>query len=135
MMNRQRRNLHFLTLVSHLLTLSSPVAGGQIRLTGSSRCFGRVELHYNNTWGTVCDDEWDLNDAEVVCRELDCGSALNATESALFGEGTGPIWLNGMRCSGKESSLTECWHSGSGSHNCTHSKDAGVICSGEKRFG
>uniref|UniRef100_A0A3Q1JMT3 SRCR domain-containing protein n=1 Tax=Anabas testudineus TaxID=64144 RepID=A0A3Q1JMT3_ANATE len=100
-----------------------------IRLTGSSRCFGRVELHYNNTWGTVCDDEWDLNDAEVVCRELDCGSALNATESALFGEGTGPIWLNGMRCSGKESSLTECWHSGSGSHNCTHSKDAGVICS------
>uniref|UniRef100_A0AAX7VDU9 SRCR domain-containing protein n=1 Tax=Astatotilapia calliptera TaxID=8154 RepID=A0AAX7VDU9_ASTCA len=104
----------------------------EIRLTGpqSTRCSGRVEIYHNNRWGTVCDDGWNLNDAEVVCRELGCGSALEATQSAHFGEGTGQIWLDDVTCSGSESSLTQCQHRGFGTHDCTHQKDAGVICSG-----
>ncbi|XP_039885249.1 deleted in malignant brain tumors 1 protein-like isoform X5 [Simochromis diagramma] len=109
------------------------ICSGPIRLTGSgsTRCSGRVEVYHNNSWGTVCDDGWDLNDAEVVCRQINCGSALEVPQSAHFGAGTGQIWLDNVTCSGNESSLTECQHSGFGSNRCEHGQDAAVICSGE----
>uniref|UniRef100_A0A3P8QLW3 SRCR domain-containing protein n=1 Tax=Astatotilapia calliptera TaxID=8154 RepID=A0A3P8QLW3_ASTCA len=107
------------------------ICSGPIRLTGSgsSQCSGRVEVYHNNSWGTVCDDGWDLNDAEVVCRQINCGSALEVPQSAHFGAGTGQIWLDNVTCSGNESSLTECQHSGFGSNTCEHGQDAAVICS------
>ncbi|KAK1878258.1 Deleted in malignant brain tumors 1 protein [Dissostichus eleginoides] len=104
---------------------------GQIRLalTGSNHCYGTVEIFHNSTWGTVCDDAWDLNDAQVVCRQLGCGSAVRAPHSAQYGQGTGPIWLDDVGCSGSESSVTECTHPDFGTHNCGHGEDAGVVCS------
>uniref|UniRef100_A0A3Q4HK83 Soluble scavenger receptor cysteine-rich domain-containing protein SSC5D n=1 Tax=Neolamprologus brichardi TaxID=32507 RepID=A0A3Q4HK83_NEOBR len=107
-----------------------------IRLTGSglTRCSGRVEVFYNNIWGTVCDNGWDVNDAQVVCRQLNCGTALQALPSAYFGAGTGQIWFSYMTCSGNENSLTECQHSGFGTNNCGHQQDAGVFCSGVVRL-
>ncbi|KAM6966206.1 uncharacterized protein LKV04_018700 isoform 2-T2 [Tautogolabrus adspersus] len=114
----QQRNL--------CLTLGFP-----IRLTGSgsTRCSGRVEMFYNSDWGTVCDDEWDLNEADVVCRQLNCGRALSAPKEAFFGEGTGHILLDEVDCSGNEASLIECLAREMGKHDCKHSEDAGVICS------
>ena len=89
---------------------------------------GRVEVFYNGTWGTVCDDSWDLTDASVVCRELGYGRAVKASVSAIFGQGNGTIWMGDVRCTGNERSLTECHQSGWGKQNCEHSKDAGVVC-------
>ncbi|KAL3988403.1 vitamin-K-epoxide reductase (warfarin-sensitive) [Sarotherodon galilaeus] len=124
----QEIKFFYLTIVS-CLSASSAAEGVPVRLSGSTLCSGRVEIFYNNTWGTVCDDNWDINDAEVVCRELGCGTAQSAAVSASFGEGNGSISLDDVDCSGSERSLTECQHRGFGTHDCTHSQDPGVVCS------
>uniref|UniRef100_A0A3B4EH83 SRCR domain-containing protein n=1 Tax=Pygocentrus nattereri TaxID=42514 RepID=A0A3B4EH83_PYGNA len=96
---------------------------------GGSRCTGRVEVLNRGQWGTVCDDNWDLSDAAVVCRELGCGEAVDALSDAYFGPGSGPIWMDDVDCSGSESTLKKCQLTGLVKHTCNHTKDAGVICS------
>lgn len=103
-----------------------------VRLVGVSATKGRVEVYYNGTWGTVCDDYWDIKDARVVCRQLGFPDADAAYLTAFFGEGTGPIWMDNVECTGSESSLTECRRSEWGRHGCSHSEDASVSCNGTK---
>ncbi|XP_067360301.1 uncharacterized protein [Channa argus] len=110
-------------------TLNAPVSRPPVRLVHpNSSCSGRVEIFLSGQWGTVCDDIWELPHAQVVCRQLGCGRALSAQPAAFFGQGSGPIWLDDVRCTGNESAITECTHSGLGAHNCNHGEDAGVIC-------
>ncbi|XP_077090934.1 scavenger receptor cysteine-rich domain-containing group B protein [Siphateles boraxobius] len=97
-------------------------------MNGSSSCSGRVEVLYNGTWGTVCDDGWDLSHAAVVCREMGCGNVIESKTEAYFGQGSGQIWMDEVYCDGTESSLKNCMTDGWGIHNCVHEEDAGVIC-------
>ncbi len=86
-----------------------------------------MEVYVDGQWGTVCDDLWDINEADVVCRELGYpGGAIHAYLSAHFGQGTDPILMDNMECSGNENSLHDCNHVTS--HNCGHHEDAGVVC-------
>uniref|UniRef100_A0A3P8VJ07 Neurotrypsin n=1 Tax=Cynoglossus semilaevis TaxID=244447 RepID=A0A3P8VJ07_CYNSE len=89
---------------------------------------GRVELYLSGQWGTVCDDGWTDRDAEVVCRQLGYSGLAKARVMAYFGEGTGPIHVDNVKCSGEERSIADCIKQAPGTHNCRHSEDAGVIC-------
>jgi len=114
----------------HSFSFAMALASVLLR-NGSHPCSGRVEVRHNGMWGTVCDDDWDLSDAAVVCREMGCGNVIEAKSGAYFGEGSGPVWFNNVRCNGTESSLRDCVLSGRFQQNCIHKKDAGVICGGK----
>ncbi|NXA57224.1 C163A protein, partial [Nothocercus julius] len=92
-------------------------------------CAGRVEVKHQGQWGTVCDDDWDAEDAAVVCKLLECGSVV---PNAYFGPGSDPIWLSFVDCQGNETALSECTHDGWGEHDCSHNEDIGVVCSEHK---
>ena len=104
-----------------------------MRLAGGSQSSeGRVEVYFAGEWGTVCDLGWDINDAKVVCNMLGYPGAIHAI-SAFFGEGSGPIWLTFLDCSGTESNIASCYeyNDWGQSQYCTggHSQDAAVVCS------
>ncbi|KAH3726524.1 hypothetical protein DPMN_052391 [Dreissena polymorpha] len=105
------------------------ISAQDIRLVNGLRpSQGRLEIFYNNTWGTVCDDSFDILDAIVVCRMLRFPKNLvNVQPNAAYGQGTDPIWLDEVECNGAETSLFNCrasWRN----HNCGHHEDVGVDC-------
>uniref|UniRef100_A0A8D2B846 T-cell differentiation antigen CD6 n=1 Tax=Sciurus vulgaris TaxID=55149 RepID=A0A8D2B846_SCIVU len=95
---------------------------------GSSPCAGRVEMLERGKWGTVCDDAWDLEDAQVVCQQLKCGWAVQALPGLHFAPGKGPIHRDQVNCSGTEAYLWDC-PGLPGDQYCGHKEDAGVVCS------
>ncbi|NXM76594.1 WC11 protein, partial [Serilophus lunatus] len=98
---------------------------------GEDECSGRVEIWHQGSWGTICDDTWDMADANVVCRQLGCGSAVSALNEAAFGEGIGPIWLEKVHCKGTELSLWDCPAKPLFGKNCDHKEDAAVNCTAD----
>ena len=95
-------------------------------LGGRNQTEGRITILYNGQYGTVCDDLFDLESANVVCRQLNFTGALSVTSN--FGAGRGPIWLDDVECNGTETSIEYCSHGGFGVHNCNHNNDVGVVC-------
>ena len=119
-------------LPSTVLTLTT----GDVHLTAHNSSTsvlseGRVEVFYSGIWGGICTDGWDLNGAEVVCRQLGFPDAMEAVNDTMMGNGTSPPPLTDVQCNGSEEHLRrECTFSEmEANQNCTHS-EAGVVCQG-----
>ena len=52
------------------------------------------------------------------------------TTASQFGQGTGPILMSNLQCSGDESHLINCSYSPFLYTSCSHYYDVGVICEG-----
>ncbi|KAJ8023303.1 Galectin-3-binding protein B [Holothuria leucospilota] len=75
-----------------------------------------------------------MADAFVVCRQLGYERAHAVRRGAFYGKGSGLIWMDNVKCTGKEASLEECRGHPLGSHDCDHSEDARVVCAGTNNF-
>lgn len=99
---------------------------------GGSRCDGRVEVFQHGTWGRVLDEQWDMQEASVVCRQLQCGEAEAAYTPVRAERGRGPVGLRGVRCAGHEADLSLCNTSLPQSTPAAGiMEDVGVVCQGE----
>ncbi|XP_071373981.1 CD5 antigen-like [Centroberyx affinis] len=95
---------------------------------GTSLCSGRLEVKSNQSWSSVCEADFDQQDAEVVCRELGCGAPL-VLQGALYGEAEAPMRTKEFQCEGNESVLLDCGSSGSARNTCSPGKAVGLTCS------
>ena len=90
-------------------------------------------MFINSRWSTVCDDLWDIRDADVVCKQLGYPRALAATGGNTFPMGNGSISLTQLGCVGNESTLLECTAvNNPAGVDCNHMEDAGVYCFGRR---
>uniref|UniRef100_A0A8C5X5R7 SRCR domain-containing protein n=1 Tax=Malurus cyaneus samueli TaxID=2593467 RepID=A0A8C5X5R7_9PASS len=103
------------------------VKNGALRLaSGKGSHEGRLEVYHKGQWGTVCDDGWTELNTQVVCRQLGFNAAM---EKESYSEGSsGPIWLDDVICSGKETNLLQCSRREWGKHDCNHQEDVRLIC-------
>ncbi|XP_011408713.1 PREDICTED: scavenger receptor cysteine-rich domain superfamily protein-like [Amphimedon queenslandica] len=124
-------------------TVYSNCSHGEVRLTGGRTLTqGRIEICIDGVWGTVCDRGWDTIDANIVCAQLGLyPSGARPRYGAFYGQGSGPIFLSGLKCTGTESNLLNCSRDVLDAEYCRHYEDAGVACQGSypvipsRRFG
>ena len=100
-----------------------------VNSTTSKNNTGRIEVyHASFGWGTVCDDLWGETESNVACRQLGFIGANATRKEAYFGRGSGPILLDDVQCTGKESYIWDCRHPGWNKEDCDHGEDVGVEC-------
>ena len=95
---------------------------------GGSRCAGRVEIKYQEEWRRLYSTNgytWSMKTAAVVCRQLDCGSAVSTR--GYRGDEDRRVWWFDSPCAGTESALRECGDVTGGDNS---SSVIEVICSG-----
>ncbi|GBM85241.1 Lysyl oxidase 3A [Araneus ventricosus] len=123
-----------MVVVAAVRAQDSPVyPDGSIRLVGGRNpTEGNVEVFYRGRWGSICDDEWDIREAYIVCKMLGYNRAVRATFNSQFGRGRDLIWMDNMFCTGREFRLDRCRFDGWGVHDCNHAEAAGVVCDGQR---
>ena len=84
----------------------------------------------SGTWGTVCADDWRIESAMVVCRQLKLGYAAHAVTQNYFGHTNLRVIMSGVQCHVDEISIFNCQRDNWENVTCSRSnKLAGVICS------
>ncbi|XP_068098304.1 scavenger receptor cysteine-rich domain-containing group B protein-like [Hyperolius riggenbachi] len=113
--------------------LQNKLTEAAVRLVGPNSCEGRVEVFSGNAWGSVCSALWDLHDAQVLCSELSCGTAVEASSNGKYGRGPPYSGLTYFQCTGAEKDLLSCPYTNL-SHIHLFTSDAGAKCTGPKRM-
>lgn len=119
-----------MTAVVEIIFSDIPINPNPVRLSDGNSTAGRVEVFYRGEWGSICDDYWTIENARVICRSLGYEGAWSHSAQAQYGQGTGLIWLDNVKCNGTEQFIQDCTHLPFGKHNCEHREDAGVSCIG-----
>ncbi|KAJ4941825.1 hypothetical protein JOQ06_011699 [Pogonophryne albipinna] len=99
-------------------------------LEGTGLCSGRLEVNSDPSdpsWSSVCEADFDQQDAQVVCRQLGCG-APSVLRGALYGEGEAPMGTKEFQCGGHESALLDC-SSASERNTCSPGTAVSLTCS------
>ena len=78
--------------------------------------------------GRVCDDGWDLYDAQVVCHEIGYGNPIAANHNACYGQCHHKRWLGDLNCVGTEWIIGNYLHKEWNIHKCRYYEAAGVMC-------
>ncbi|CAJ0925645.1 unnamed protein product [Ranitomeya imitator] len=104
-----------------------------VRLVGPDVCEGRVEIFYGNAWGTVCAGMWDLLDGDVVCKQLNCGTAIEISTNGKYGQGPPYSGLTYFQCTGIEKDLLACPFTVL-PHSHIYLSDSGVKCTGIQKI-
>ena len=90
-----------------------------------------MEVYYNGTWGTVCDNGFTDIGASAVCYSLGYGWTGRFIGNH-YGARSGPIWLDNVHCYRYDlngaTRIKDCPHNGWGRHSCSHSDDVSVSC-------
>lgn len=76
-------------------------------VNGSNRCNGRVEVYHDGNWKRACSSDWRKQEADVLCKEVNCGTPVAQTEPPYFGEAHDLVGLKAT-CFGNETSLSQC---------------------------
>ncbi|BES87727.1 serine protease [Nesidiocoris tenuis] len=106
--------------------------GIQLKLVdGNSKSEGTIEVKALGKWGLICDDQFDLNDAHVVCRHI--GYPLGAKEirkhqATSLTDKVNTFLIDDLNCNGNETTIADCAHNGWGVHDCSQEEAAGVVC-------
>ena len=100
--------------------------------SGSTANEGNVEwLSSDGTWDEICDGNFDINDANVICRMLDFPSAIAKVDKLQCSQseclGSSFVFKN-LDCTGGEASIFDCPLSGEWNEDCDASEKAGVQC-------
>ena len=104
----------------------------ELRLAdGRGPCEGRVEVKLQGRWGTVADDAWDMDDAEVVCQQLGCGSAASTKFTWRISQVSSPVMLVRVNCNGTEKAIWDCNIKRWGPYSLRRTYNASVVCQGE----
>ncbi|CAL1526267.1 unnamed protein product [Lymnaea stagnalis] len=127
-------SVFFLVLRWRRLSAEPDFVEGDIRLVGGQhRYMGTVVIYHDGRWGAICDNNWDLRDAKVVCKQLGYTKAVKASVRSQFGPGNPRMWMTYVQCGGHEARLANCRFQGyditTKERRCPGLyRSAGVVC-------
>ena len=99
-----------------------------MRLSGASLNYsGRVEVFYRGRWGKICSNKFDIEDAQVICRQLGFKDAIAEFTGSAVEDKKLPFLMSEVSCTGQESELASCVRT-DGEIDCQGDIGAQALC-------